>query len=145
MPPQVSSDRLSVRVHGSSLNVQSESPCQQQGGIESCSTTLITEQPSQQRQQWIARLHPPAQFGNGRTAVPDRVALQQHRPVGKAVPLLLQAAAQFVVAPAIADHQLLVSTHQFAAQGEGSAEGAAAVVDEGECHQGILSWPPCSR
>ena len=71
----------------------------------SSSALSISKHHAQQTQQGITRLHPAAQLCDRGTAVPTRLALQQHSAIGKVQPLGPQVAADAPIAAAINNAQ----------------------------------------
>ena len=134
---------LLIWVHGQPSQPESNSPGQQQPRIKRAGAVAITEQITHQRQQWIARLHPPTQLGNGSAAVPGLVALQQHSAIRQPQPLDLKPPPKRFIGPAVHNLHAWKAAKKLASEGEAAAEETAAVVDEGESHPRSLSCFTC--
>lgn len=132
-----------IWVHGQPSQPESNSPGQQQPRIKSAGTLSITEQITHQCQQWIARLHPPTQLGNGSAAVPGLVALQQHSAIRQPQPFDLKLPPQRSIGSAVHNLHAWKAAKKLASEGEAAAEETAAVVDEGESHPRSLSCFTC--
>ena len=139
----MSPTRVLIWVHGQPSQPESNAPGQQQPRIKSAGTVPITEQITHQRQQWIARLHPPTQFGNGSAAVPGLVALQQHSAICQPQAFDLKPPPQRFIGPAVHNLHAWKPAKKLASEGEAAAEETAAVVDEGESHPRSLSCFTC--
>lgn len=139
----MSPTKLLIWIHGQPSQPESQSSRQQQSGIQRAGTVLIAEQISQQRQQWIAWLHAPTQFSDGSASVPGLIALQQHRAIRQPQPSCVKVPAQNLVGPTVHNLQVGKAAEKLASEGKAAAEEAAAVVDEGECHQPSLSCFVC--
>ena len=96
--------------------------------------SLIAEDLLKNLQQRIARVHPAVELGNCCAAVPDPVSFQQHRSIGQSISPAGQVRPQFMVSPPITDLKFRQSPLKFCALCKGTAERAAAVVDEGQIH-----------
>ena len=105
-------------------------------------TSLIAEHLLKKLQQGIARVHPTVELGNCCAAVPDLVSFQQHRSIGQSIAASCQLSPQGMVSSPVTDFQIGKASLKFGALRKGTAERAAAVVDEGQCHRRIV---PCKH
>ena len=121
------------------FQLQGQAASQQQQGVKATRPLWLSEQATQQRQQRITRLKPPAQFSNGLSAMPRPRALQQHSATGQMQTARSQFSPQRLIRPAVANLEVGHTPHQLTAQGEVAAERAAAVVHEHQGHCAILT------
>ena len=74
--------------------------------------------------------------------MPCLLAFEQYRPAGQVETPGLQGSPQIVICPSVTQLQPRSCSYELSAQRKLPAEGAAAVVNENQCHFSILAISP---